>query len=72
MPFSIMLKLNSYIYLDFLLVLHSTAVLKIPLGDRLLRYIVAQAPMRDTIEDFWQMVWESGAQLIVMLCDAQV
>ncbi|VDD95388.1 unnamed protein product [Enterobius vermicularis] len=44
---------------------------QIPLGDRLLRYIVAQAPMRDTIEDFWQMVWESGAQLIVMLCDAQ-
>uniref|UniRef100_A0A0N5AJW9 Tyrosine-protein phosphatase domain-containing protein n=1 Tax=Syphacia muris TaxID=451379 RepID=A0A0N5AJW9_9BILA len=43
----------------------------IPLGDRILRYVVAQAPMRDTIEDFWQMVWESGAQLIVMLCDAQ-
>lgn len=44
---------------------------QIPIGDRMLRYIVAQAPLRDTIDDFWQMIWESGAQLIVMLCDAQ-
>uniref|UniRef100_A0A915PMP0 Tyrosine-protein phosphatase domain-containing protein n=1 Tax=Setaria digitata TaxID=48799 RepID=A0A915PMP0_9BILA len=45
--------------------------IQIPVGDRILRYILAQAPLPDTIEDFWQMIWESGAQLIVMLCDAQ-
>lgn len=39
-----------------------------PIGDeKVLRYIVAQAPMRNTIDDFWSMVWESGACLIVML-----
>ncbi|VDN00972.1 unnamed protein product [Thelazia callipaeda] len=45
--------------------------IQIPIGNRLLRYILAQAPLPDTIEDFWQMIWESGTQLIVMLCDAQ-
>ncbi|VDK28641.1 unnamed protein product [Gongylonema pulchrum] len=46
-------------------------LLQIPVGDQILRYILAQAPLPDTIQDFWQMIWESGAQLIVMLCDAQ-
>ncbi|OZC12185.1 hypothetical protein X798_00706 [Onchocerca flexuosa] len=45
--------------------------IQIPIGNRILRYILAQAPLPNTIEDFWQMIWESGSQLIVMLCDAQ-
>ncbi|VDO17166.1 unnamed protein product, partial [Brugia timori] len=45
--------------------------IQIPIGNRILKYILAQAPLPDTIEDFWQMIWESGSQLIVMLCSAQ-
>lgn len=33
----------------------------------MLQYIVTQAPMRNTIDEFWSMIWESGASLIVML-----
>lgn len=32
-----------------------------------MRYVVSQAPIQKTIEDFWRMVWETGARLIVML-----
>ncbi|VDM29480.1 unnamed protein product [Toxocara canis] len=39
------------------------------MGERFLRYVVAQAPLRESIEDFWQMVWESGTQIVVMLCE---
>lgn len=42
---------------------------QVPMGERILRYVVAQAPLRESIEDFWQMVWECGAQIIVMLCE---
>lgn len=42
------------------------------MGERILRYVVAQAPLRESIEDFWQMVWECGAQIIVMLCELDV
>lgn len=43
-----------------------------PIGNQMLRYIIAQAPLKDFLDDFWQMIWESGAQLIVMLCEAEV
>lgn len=36
-------------------------------ANRHVKYIVTQAPMRNTIDDFWQMIWESGARIIVML-----
>lgn len=32
-----------------------------------LKYIVTQAPMRNTFDDFWQLMWESGSRIIVML-----
>jgi len=31
-------------------------------------YIATQAPLQDTIAEFWQMVWEQGIALIVNLC----
>ena len=31
-------------------------------------YIVTQAPMANTVEDFWRMVWELKVQTIVQLC----
>ncbi|VDN51326.1 unnamed protein product [Dracunculus medinensis] len=33
-------------------------------------YIATQAPLPNTIDDFWQMIWEQGAVLIVNLTDA--
>src|SRR5690606_37332504 len=31
------------------------------------RYLAAQAPLPNTICDFWRMVWDQGSELIVML-----
>ena len=30
-------------------------------------YIATQAPLRNTISDFWQMVWEQKPALVVMI-----
>ena len=30
-------------------------------------YIITQGPMTHTVADFWQMVWEQGSVVIVML-----
>lgn len=32
-----------------------------------LAYIATQAPLKETIEDFWSMVWQQGAGCVVML-----
>ncbi|KAI6213649.1 FERM domain-containing protein [Aphelenchoides besseyi] len=40
---------------------------QIPIGSKLLRYIISQHPMKSVIDDFWQMIWISKAQLIVSL-----
>ncbi|XP_026471087.1 receptor-type tyrosine-protein phosphatase-like N [Ctenocephalides felis] len=31
-------------------------------------YVVAQGPLKETAAHFWQMVWEQGAVVMVMLC----
>ena len=33
--------------------------------------MVTQAPLDNTVNDLWRMVWESGSKTIVMLNDLQ-
>lgn len=32
-------------------------------------YIVCQAPLKTTLNDHWQMIWEQNVSIIVMLTD---
>lgn len=41
--------------------------MEIPGGGGIRRYIACQGPLPGTCGDFWQMVWEQGATLVVML-----
>ena len=34
-------------------------------------YIVTQGPLAQTVADFWQMIWEQGCVVIVMLTRLQ-
>ncbi|GMT18888.1 hypothetical protein PFISCL1PPCAC_10185, partial [Pristionchus fissidentatus] len=35
------------------------------------QYILTQAPMDSTVEDFWKMCFEHNAMAIVVLCDTK-
>jgi tyrosine-protein phosphatase non-receptor type 4 len=41
--------------------------MEIPKSGLLLRYIASQGPLRHTCTDFWQMIWEQGSTLVIML-----
>ncbi|XP_073972788.1 uncharacterized protein isoform X2 [Rhodnius prolixus] len=32
-------------------------------------YIACQAPLKETIKDFWQMIWEQQSRIVIMLTD---
>ena len=32
-------------------------------------YIASQGPMKDTVNDFWRMLWEYDVNIVVMVCN---
>jgi len=41
--------------------------MEVPSKGEVKRYIACQGPLPGTCSDFWQMVWEQSATLVVML-----
>lgn len=39
-------------------------------GPLLNKFILSQAPLPNTIPDFWRMIWQEKSKYIFMLCDA--
>ena len=50
----------------------NASLLKIPIAKELYQYVAAQAPMENTVVDWWRMVWEQGIHVIAMLTKVQV
>ncbi|XP_071962138.1 tyrosine-protein phosphatase non-receptor type 21-like isoform X2 [Antedon mediterranea] len=40
---------------------------KVPIAGEIMHYIASQAPMENTVKDWWRMVWEQEVLVIVML-----
>lgn len=51
-------------YGDFI---HASYVIGGPLQNK---FILTQAPLLQTISDFWRMIWQEKSEYIFMLCDA--
>nr|CAG25452.1 putative tyrosine phosphatase protein [Toxoneuron nigriceps polydnavirus] len=47
--------------------IHANYVFDFDLNEERMGYIATQAPLRTTVEDFWQMVWSENTKIIIML-----
>uniref|UniRef100_A0AC34Q7N4 Protein tyrosine phosphatase n=1 Tax=Panagrolaimus sp. JU765 TaxID=591449 RepID=A0AC34Q7N4_9BILA len=43
--------------------------IQIPINDRLFKYILTQNPLKTTIDDFYQMIWESDTRIVISFMD---
>ncbi len=34
-------------------------------------YIAAQGPLRNTVADFWRMIWEFKSKTVAMVCNSE-
>lgn len=41
--------------------------MEIPSSSIINKYIACQGPLPNTCPDFWQMTWEQGSSMVVML-----
>lgn len=46
--------------------------ISMPIAKDKIHYIAAQAPMQNTVKDWWRMIWEQGVQVIAMLTKIEV
>uniref|UniRef100_A0A8C5HEX3 Tyrosine-protein phosphatase n=1 Tax=Gouania willdenowi TaxID=441366 RepID=A0A8C5HEX3_GOUWI len=46
---------------------YETTAMEIPASSLINRYIACQGPLPNTCQDFWQMTWEQGSSMVVML-----
>lgn len=52
--------------------MRTVVLLQLDVNTRTYHYIAAQGPMENTVADFWQMVWEQNAKVIVAATDDKV
>jgi len=54
-------------YLCISLPVSPSMQMEIPASSLINRYIACQGPLPNTCPDFWQMTWEQGSSMVVML-----
>ncbi len=50
----------------------NASFIRVPIAREMFQYVAAQAPLEDTVEDWWRMVWEKDIHVIAMLTKLEV
>ena len=50
----------------------NASFIQVPIARELFQYVAAQAPLEDTVIDWWRMVWEKDIHVIAMLTKLEV